>query len=175
MISDTLHDALVEIERYQKSMPQCYDGLQDEIGKVKAAMDALRAYLDFPPGDGRYPIYDAAMRRLRTEIAGIAVDGLAAAIENVTSSWPAPSEADVTTDSRPSRLNGLGYDPEEVLARAIDVWTQAGDRDQPSSDYSEVDTKTHEVRLRNINGFLATYKIGPAGEIWQTPDGKEGA
>lgn len=52
MISDTLHDALAEIEDYQGSMPKCYDGLRDEIGKVKTVMSAMRAFLH-PLGAGK--------------------------------------------------------------------------------------------------------------------------
>ena len=108
MISDTLHDALSAIEDHQKSMPKCYDGLREEIGKVKAVMDALRAYLDCPPSDGRYPKYDAAMIRLRTAVAGIDVSGLTAALENIRSSWPTKQEFEKTDGFRPagSGLNG---------------------------------------------------------------------
>ncbi len=103
MISDTLHDAIAEIGRYQRDMPQCYDGLRGEIEKVKAVMDALRAYLDCPPSMGRYPRYDAAMSRLKNEIARIDLDGVAAALTGVKSSWPTPAEFEATKDFRPTK------------------------------------------------------------------------
>ena len=101
-MSDTIHDALAEIEGYQQSMPECCDGLRGEIGKMKAVMDALRAYLDCPPSNGRYPRCDAAMTRLRTKIAGIDVSGIAAALENVRASWPTKEEFEKTEGFRPA-------------------------------------------------------------------------
>ncbi len=171
MISDTLHAALEEIEEYQKSMPQCYDGLRGEIGKVKAVMDALRAFLDLPPSLGRYPQYDAAVTRLRVEIAGINVDGLQDALECVTDSWPTLEGGEASSRSSPKKGPGLGYDPQEVLARAIGVWTRGGGREQPCSAASEVDTVKNEVHLRNVNGLLVIYKLGRNGEIWRTVEG----
>lgn len=50
MVSDVLHDALVEIDRYQREMPDAYDPLTTEIETIKAVMDALRTCLDTPPG-----------------------------------------------------------------------------------------------------------------------------
>lgn len=98
MISDTLHDSIDEIEHYQKLMPEVYDGLRNEIGKVKAVMDALRSYLDLPPSEGKYPKYDAAMLRLRNEIADLDVEGLAAAIKHVTASWPTKAEFEMAKE-----------------------------------------------------------------------------
>ena len=56
-------------------------------------MNALRAYLDCPPAD-QYPRYDAAVDRLRKEIGAIDVERVAAALENITASWPTPEEVD---------------------------------------------------------------------------------
>lgn len=174
MISDTLHDANAEIGRYQRDMPECYDGLRHEIEKVKAVMDALRAYLDCPPSTGRYPRYAAALDRLRSEIARINLDGVLAALNGVKSSWPTPEEVEETKDFRPTGQL-FAYDPEEVLARAIDVYFRDGGRDQPSSAASEVDDERHEVRLRNVHGLLATYKIGRNGTIRRTCESEEQA
>ena len=168
MLSDTLHDAILEIERHQKSRPIVYDDLRKEIGKVKAVMNALRSYLDLIPFDDSYPKYEAARLRLRNEIADIDVRGLAAAFKHVKASWPTKAEFEMAKSLR------LGYEPEEVLARAIADWTKRGDRQQPSSADSEVDTEKHEAHLRNVNGLLATYKIGPAGELRRMPGSKEG-
>jgi hypothetical protein len=49
MLSDVLFEARREIERYQKDFGECYDGVRVEIDKVKAVMDAMRAYLDILP------------------------------------------------------------------------------------------------------------------------------
>jgi len=46
-ISDTLFDAIVEIENYQKE--ERYEGLEEEIEKVKKVMELLRRYLDTSP------------------------------------------------------------------------------------------------------------------------------
>lgn len=94
MISDTLFEALAEIEHYQKKFPKAYSGLKAEIDKVKAVMNAMRSYLDFPPSDGRHPRYDAAVDRLRKEIGAIDVQRVAAAIEDARASWPTPEEVD---------------------------------------------------------------------------------
>lgn len=104
MISDTLSDAGAEIEEYQNSMPECYDGLRDQIETVKVVMDALRAYLDCPPSDGRYPRYDAAMINLCTEIAHIDLGRVKAAVEYLRASWPTPEEVEKTKGFRPTEL-----------------------------------------------------------------------
>jgi DNA-directed RNA polymerase specialized sigma subunit len=52
MISDTLSDAVAEIDRYLRDFPQCYRGaIRSEIIAVREAMDALRCELDRPPTD----------------------------------------------------------------------------------------------------------------------------
>lgn len=91
MISDTLFEAVARIEEYERSFGN-YVGLRDEIGKVKGVMRALQAYLDAPPGGGRYPKYDAARTQLRAEIAALDVTGLASALDNLKSSWPTSEE-----------------------------------------------------------------------------------
>ncbi len=48
MISDVLSDAKSQIEDYQRSMPKCYAGMEDEIAVVTTVMDSLRMYLDCP-------------------------------------------------------------------------------------------------------------------------------
>ena len=93
MISDTLFEAVTEIERYQTDFPNAYGESKEAIEKVKVAMIALRSYLDCPPA-GRYPRYDAAVEQLRKEIGAIDLEGVAAALENITASWPTPEESD---------------------------------------------------------------------------------
>jgi hypothetical protein len=102
VISDVLSDAVAEIERYQRDMPGCYDGLRDQIEAAKAVMDALRTYLDFPPPTGRHPAYDAALGRLHTEIARISMGGVSEALNGVRAAWPLPEEIESARDSRPS-------------------------------------------------------------------------
>lgn len=100
MISDVLLDSVGEIERYQRDMPKCYDGLRDQIEAVKTVMHALHTYLDFPPSMGRYPRYDDAVDRLRMEIARINLDGVVTAINGVKLLWPTPEEVEETKDFR---------------------------------------------------------------------------
>jgi hypothetical protein len=50
MVSDVLCDALMEIERYQKEMPDIYDGYS-LLTKVKAVMRAVMVDLSIVPGD----------------------------------------------------------------------------------------------------------------------------
>lgn len=95
MISDTLSEALTEIEHYQKRIPKAYSESAEAIEKVKDVMTALRAYLDLPPA-GWYPRYDAAVGRLREEIGAIDLEGVTAALESITASWPTPEEVDAT-------------------------------------------------------------------------------
>jgi hypothetical protein len=49
MISDTLADAIFEIEDYLKMMPEVYSPIEQEIREVVAVMDALRKKLDTLP------------------------------------------------------------------------------------------------------------------------------
>lgn len=51
MISDTLSDAIAEINLYLKEMPEVYrdPALVHWIMQTKNSMDALRQYLDTPP------------------------------------------------------------------------------------------------------------------------------
>lgn len=51
MISDTLFEAVRDIRRYQKELPQCYVELKDRIDDVVEQMDSLRRVLDTPPID----------------------------------------------------------------------------------------------------------------------------
>lgn len=91
MISDTLFEAVAEIENYEHSFGG-YAGLRAEIGNVKAVMQALLVFLDHPPGGERFPKYQMALDRLRAEIANLNVTGLAAARDALNASWPAPDE-----------------------------------------------------------------------------------
>jgi hypothetical protein len=49
MLSDTLFEAIEEIEMYEKNYPQVYGGIKDEIAEVKAVMRKLQRKLDTPP------------------------------------------------------------------------------------------------------------------------------
>lgn len=49
MISDTLHDAIEEIRRYQSNYPQVYDPMRRRIDEVVDAMRSLQLELDTPP------------------------------------------------------------------------------------------------------------------------------
>ena len=49
MLSDTLSEAIEEIERYQREMPDVYDYIKEEINQVKEAMRKLQIELDTPP------------------------------------------------------------------------------------------------------------------------------
>lgn len=64
MISDMLSEAVEEIERYQKDMPDCYEGLRFEIDTVKEVMDCLRLYLDRADPDAQLQNYKLAMRSI---------------------------------------------------------------------------------------------------------------
>ncbi len=94
MISDELCEAIEEIERYQRSFPKSYDGLRVEIGKVTAVMNALKTWLDCPPSKGRYPRFEAALGRLRAEIARLDVEPLLRAMDDLKASWPTPEEVE---------------------------------------------------------------------------------
>lgn len=51
MISDTLAEAISEIEAYQTSMPGVYEGMRGEIEATLVAMTRLMVRLDSPPGE----------------------------------------------------------------------------------------------------------------------------
>ena len=46
MISDTLSDAIAEIERYQRECPAAYDAMRGPIGGLVAHMRHVRSALD---------------------------------------------------------------------------------------------------------------------------------
>ncbi len=100
MISDTLTEVLSEIERYQR-WPKTYKSLRKEITKVKVVMNALRLWLDSPPPVDTFPRYGAAKKQLRDEIAGLNVDGLVKAVENLKDSWPSDEELAVAKQEPP--------------------------------------------------------------------------
>lgn len=77
MLSDELHDALVEIERYQREMPDAYDPLTREIEVVKAVMDAFRICLDAAPGISKKQ--DRLVADLRNAIRSLDVSEVRAA------------------------------------------------------------------------------------------------
>ncbi len=49
MLSDTLFEALCEIERYEKDFPQCYADSAEEIRKVTLEMRMLQLRFDMVP------------------------------------------------------------------------------------------------------------------------------
>jgi hypothetical protein len=98
MISDTLSDAVNEIEEYQHRQPKVYGKWQVHIWKVTTVMDALRIWLDCPPFDGLYPRYEAARERLLAELARLDVEPLLAAVANMRVSWPTKEEAEAAKD-----------------------------------------------------------------------------
>ena len=54
MISDVLFEAIEEIERYQRELPQAYSRMREDIELVKKVLASLQARLDTPPVlDGR--------------------------------------------------------------------------------------------------------------------------
>jgi len=54
MLSDTLHDAHAEIERYEREFPDNYELMAPAIAKVKTVMRALQMAMDLcPVGDNR--------------------------------------------------------------------------------------------------------------------------
>lgn len=48
MISDTLSDAIYEIQSYRREYPQYYEDIAAEIDSLIKAMEALRVKLDTP-------------------------------------------------------------------------------------------------------------------------------
>jgi hypothetical protein len=109
MISDTLSDAKDEIEEYQHYHQEVYGKWQVHIWKVTTVMDALRTWLDCPPSDGVYPRYEAAMGRLRAEIANLDVEPLLRAMDDLKAAWPTPEEveaANMQAGAEPSTHQG---------------------------------------------------------------------
>ena len=51
MISDTLFEAIEEIERYEEEFPGTYDYVKEEIADVKERMRSLQMKLDSSPND----------------------------------------------------------------------------------------------------------------------------
>lgn len=49
MLSDTIHDAIMDIERYQNDYAKIYDGYREHIELVMAVMHSLMEALDQPP------------------------------------------------------------------------------------------------------------------------------
>ncbi len=49
MISDVLSDAIHEIKRYQREMPDVYNDHKEKIERAKKVMNDLRIFFDTPP------------------------------------------------------------------------------------------------------------------------------
>ena len=77
MISNTLSDALGNIEEYQRNMPDVYADLAAEFGVVKTVMDGLRTVLDAPPGQSVE--FEERVEELRASIRAVDVSRLVAA------------------------------------------------------------------------------------------------
>jgi len=69
MISDVLSEAIEQINEYQESSPDSYDGIKDEIDKVKLVMFALQFFLDLPPVEP----YHEPMRKIIESIRSLDV------------------------------------------------------------------------------------------------------
>lgn len=106
MISDTLSDAMAEIEEYQRYHPEVYGKWQVHIWKATTVMDALRTWLDCPPSVGLYPRFEAAKERLMAEIARLDVEPLLAAVGNVRVSWPTREEAEAAKEREKKEAGG---------------------------------------------------------------------
>lgn len=63
MISDTLSDAISDIEDYQRRSCKMYGGLEEQIAFVKKAMDDLMLALQ----SGPFPDYKARLAALRRQ------------------------------------------------------------------------------------------------------------
>ncbi|MCI0563313.1 MAG: hypothetical protein MN733_32965 [Nitrososphaera sp.] len=93
MISDTIFEALVEIESYQTNFSAIYEDISESIYKVTTVMKSLQTLLDVPPQCENYPKYNAAKTRLQTEIEAIEVNGLLGALHDLKMSWPSSGSA----------------------------------------------------------------------------------
>jgi len=100
MISDTLSEAIGEIEAYEASLPHVYRDFFVEIGKVKTVMNALQAYFDCPYGGGQFLMCDTALERLKTAIANINVDALVMALDNLKATCSRQSEMNRSRNAR---------------------------------------------------------------------------
>jgi hypothetical protein len=49
MISDVLFEAIADIRQYQKTSPDAYDEISEQIDAVVQTMHSLLEYLDAPP------------------------------------------------------------------------------------------------------------------------------
>jgi hypothetical protein len=77
MVSDVLHQALSEIERYRRDCTHAYEPLAEEIEAVTTVMDSLLACLDAAPGIIKEQ--DRLVDDLRAAIRGLDVSGVLAA------------------------------------------------------------------------------------------------
>lgn len=66
MISDIMHDANVNLERYltEETFRGCYHDVEPMVRKVMLVMDALRTVLDAVPGQGHESELQAALTEL---------------------------------------------------------------------------------------------------------------
>ncbi len=70
MISDTLSDAIKEIERYQRECEPGYSSLRAELDMVKTVMDAMRTHLDSVEGSPEESASLAFLRACITKAEG---------------------------------------------------------------------------------------------------------
>jgi hypothetical protein len=64
MISDVMHDAIFEVDRYLKNMPDVYDFCLHQVMHVRREMEELRILLDTPPLDNESANNDKVTRKV---------------------------------------------------------------------------------------------------------------
>ena len=158
MISDTLFDAVDEIEQYQREMPDAYADLAAEISVVKTVMDGLRMVLDAAPSQAVE--FEKLVEELRGSIRDLDVSRLVAARERLLA-WakeargrlPQEPEQD---DGDPADLSDDDWLPlgsvtidtarlllvDPIHQGRIDAGAEDGQIAIPGGDYSAVQVPT---------------------------------
>ena len=113
MISDTLSDAVGDIEEYQRGMPKAYADLAAQISVVKTVMDSLRIVLD--AATCQSDVFRKLVEELRASIRAVDVSLLVAARDRLLA-WVKEaqgrlSHAPEQDDGDPAEPSDDGWQP----------------------------------------------------------------
>lgn len=150
MISDVLSDAIDEIHKYQRRMPDVYGDLADEIAVVTTVMDALRLYFDAAPS--MHEEHGTLTEDLRRAVAQVDVRDVQAARDRLLQLVPELRNCEPASESpTPGNWLPLGFVTIDTARMLLvdPVHTQerfhCGDRGQlaiPGGGYSAVQVST---------------------------------
>lgn len=168
MISDVLSEAIDEIHEYQRTMPDVYGDLADEIAVVTTIMDALRMYFNAAPS--MHAEHGTFTEDLRQAVATVDVRDVRAARDRFRQLVRELRSGEPESEySRPGGWLPLGFvtidTARMLLVDPVHMDEQFHDADEgqlaiPGGDYSAVKVSTgigdgrYRVEGRLVDGVF---------------------